>query len=189
MTTTIVTITGPTCSGKTYLENYMSENGFVRLVSHTTRRRREGETDADYFFVEGEAAFSKIPMVETIRFEGNMYGLSVEEANEKKKLGKPLVLNVTPLGRKQIQEFCANNEGWQHIAVWVSAPTEKRIARLAQRKDEKDTKGLEDRLNSMLTTEREWSSVEDGKEVYDLCFNRWGNPEPVVNMIKDLLEK
>lgn len=188
MKTPIVTLTGPSCSGKTFLENYMSENGFVRLVSHTTRRRRDGETEADYFFVEGDAAFAKIPMVETIRFEGSMYGLSVEEAHEKKKLGKPLVLGVTPLGRKQIQEFCDANEGWQHVPVWISAPTETRIARLAQRKDE-DTRQLEDRLNTMLTTEREWSSVEEGKEVYDLCFNRWGNPAPVVNMIRDLLDK
>lgn len=189
MITPIVTITGPSCSGKTYLENYMAENGFVRLVSHTTRKRREGETDEDYFFVESAAEFAKIPMVETIRFEGNMYGLSVEEAEKKKKLGKPLVLGVTPLGRQQIQDFCASNGGWQHIPVWVSAPTEKRIARLAQRKDEKDTKYLEDRLHTMLTTEREWSSVEDGKDVYDLCFNRWENPAPVVSMIQDLLAK
>lgn len=183
----IVTLTGPSCSGKTFLESYMSQNGFVKLVSHTTRKRREGETDEDYFFVESETEFAKIKMVEAIRFEGSMYGISVEEINKKKALGKPLVLTVTPLGRKQIQEFCESTTGWQHIPVWISAPTEKRIARLVQRKDEKDQKQLEIRLNSMISTELEWSSIEDGEEVYDLCFNKWGNPAPVVNMIKDLL--
>lgn len=51
----IIAIAGPTCSGKTTLAKKFEERGFERVVTYTTRPRREGEVDGvDYHFVLDE---------------------------------------------------------------------------------------------------------------------------------------
>lgn len=51
-----VVITGMTCSGKSTLVNYMTENmGFHKIVTCTTRKQRKGEKNGkEYYFISDD---------------------------------------------------------------------------------------------------------------------------------------
>jgi guanylate kinase len=52
MSNILLTITGPTCAGKTTLQRLLVARGMQEIVSFTTRPPREGEVDGkDYWFV------------------------------------------------------------------------------------------------------------------------------------------
>ena len=67
-TGTIVAVFGPTGSGKTYIRDVFVQNGWEKIISHTTRKLRdEGEsgeyikTDLDTFFNLMNAELSLLP--------------------------------------------------------------------------------------------------------------------------------
>lgn len=74
----LIILTGPSASGKTTIAQALHEFGIVELRSHTTRVQRENESNSAYYFVS-EDEFMETPMVESVTYDGNMYGLSEEE--------------------------------------------------------------------------------------------------------------
>ena len=103
MKNVIVTITGPSCSGKTTLTRMLLDtNQFSEIVSTTTRPKRTGETNGSTYHFVSHEEFRKIEMLESIQYNGNVYGASVEEFKKQFASGKiPLVI-VEPHGMKQI---------------------------------------------------------------------------------------
>lgn len=67
---------GRSASGKTSLQNYLSEKlNYPVHVSYTTRGRREKEIDGvDYHFVSRDV-FESTKMLERVEFNGNLYGI------------------------------------------------------------------------------------------------------------------
>jgi len=129
----LLTLTGPSCSGKTTLLNELVANhGFTGLTSHTTRPPREGEIDGvDYYFVD-EHQFQKLKMrnelIENVNFNGYHYGVSVKEVTNAIKNGKPPVLIVEPNGLTQIIEYSKNNN-IELLKVFVDADLDLLIQR------------------------------------------------------------
>lgn len=84
----LIILVGPTCAGKTTLAKYMEEkHGYKRVVTYTTRPKREGEVDGvDYNFVTREVfewMLSEGELLEHTEYNahfGNcMYGSMVTE--------------------------------------------------------------------------------------------------------------
>lgn len=76
-----VIITGPTCSGKSYLKRKFVQKGFRPIVQFTTRKSREGEYDGyDYDFCTDEQyniLRRKTEIVTSFRYEnGTTYGIT-----------------------------------------------------------------------------------------------------------------
>lgn len=177
MNKVVVTLTGPSCSGKTTIEAELSRRGMHKTVSTTTRSPRAGEVDGDaYHFVTPEVFTSMIyqdKLVEHVVFNGTFYGLSRAEFEKGFEEGKAVVAVVEPNGRDQIKKFCAAN-GWKHIAVFVDGNPDVMLRRLAGRAAldlqdltmsdmaeplvgaEKVYATLEKRLNTMRTVEFGW---------------------------------
>lgn len=178
MKPTIITITGPTCSGKTTLEKKLHEEyGFERATSHTTRQKRVGEVQGEsYHFVsrgEFNAMFQRGDFIEATDFNGHSYGMSAAEIEKRAKSGVPIVIVCEPVGAAQISKRC-DEEGWKHISVWVDADLEtlceRFITRVAFDAQEKgiNVAANAHRMVAMMTIEREWVRLRVLDADYDI---------------------
>lgn len=98
----LIILIGPSGSGKSTIEKILvRQHGFDRIVSHTTRKPRPGEINGvDYYFVS-EDEFNQIEMVESIEYNGNLYGASVQEF--KIKASRNCVFVAEPNGALQVK--------------------------------------------------------------------------------------
>lgn len=132
----IVTITGPSSSGKTVLSHDLHERGFQALVSTTTRPMRRGEQDGvSYHFITPEA-FHQLEveraLIESIVYDNNHYGISSHEAELAFALGKPAALVVEPHGMEQVTRYCHERE-WEILRVFVNNPKPVLVERMLRR--------------------------------------------------------
>ena len=199
----IVTITGPSCAGKTTLEAMLVERGLSRAISTTTRPKREGETDGGaYYFIERdhfEDGVAAGGFVEHVEFCGNYYGLAVSEVDRLTALGKPIVVVCEPVGQKQIAKWCKAN-GHNLYAVFVDNPPEVIFERLLERTVSEvigDRNGKQNsivstyahRLSEMVTTEAAWcEEAWKGDSNYNLRLSEFndGNDRLVADMIVEI---
>lgn len=164
---TILTISGPSLSGKSTLARYLNAlPEFQEVISHTTRLPREGEVNGvDYHFVS-EDVFRDIPMIGGTRINFANYGTSVNEIMGKLLL-KPHVIPfavVDPNGARAWRDFAEFKE-LRHVAVWLDVDSETQILRwmdrVASETDIAVVKKHLERLYTMMNDERAWWSGFD----------------------------
>jgi guanylate kinase len=133
---TLVTITAPTCSGKSYLLNKLTAGGGGRIVSTTTRDSREGEVDGrDYHFITRQQSIKmegNDEFFELIEFRGTRYGVTHTEMSDK-ILGEfaPIVI-LEPKGLEIYERKCIEN-GWDIFKIYLHTVERERINRLNKR--------------------------------------------------------
>lgn len=203
MRKTIVTLTGPSCAGKTTLEGLLKAEGLVNLVSTTTRPMREGEVmGVNYHFVD-DGMFRRLvtqeAFIEHVKFGGSHYGLMASEATRAFGSGKDVVLVCEPEGLRQIRKWSKENDV-HHVAVYVDNPPAVIAERFMKRagvdvaeamihKSPDDAakvlKGYAGRLAEMLSTEQSWAKLITSEEidVYVPMFNQ-ANQQSVVDVVK-----
>lgn len=177
---TLVTLTAPTCSGKSTILNALTSRGCGRIVSTTTRAKRAGEVEGvDYRFInavysaELEAADA---FFELIEFRGIRYGVTRGEMEGKMREEFAPVVILEPKGVAIYEQKCREH-GWKMYKVYVATPESIRIQRLNARSasdilrfgdltDKLARVGLEriiathtDRLLSITSEERAWSNT------------------------------
>lgn len=182
---TLVTITGPTCSGKNYLRTQIeNEFGWSRIVGTTTRQMRVGEIEGfDYFFIspeKSESLKSNDEFAEEITFRGIQYGILKTEMGLKMDVKIPSTLILEPSGLTQYRKICLDNN-WDLFSIYVSTVESLRIDRFNQRKTkdlqklsfdaqymtddehcdkfDKLRKSYDDRYEAIITEERRWSNT------------------------------
>lgn len=178
----IVTLTGPSCAGKSTLEKMLVKLGFSNAISTTTRPMRAGDVNGEsYYFVTRENfefGLALDEFVENVEFGGNYYGLTVAEVKRLAALGKPIVVVCEPVGQKQIAAWCKDN-GFPIYAVFVDNPeqviAERFLKRFAtelmvetQTGSDKQVATYARRLKEMMTTERGWVGEAWASEHYNL---------------------
>jgi len=121
----IVTLTGPTCAGKSTLEAALKKAGFENVISTTTRAPRAGEVDGKSYYFVSKAEFQRQAaerrFVEAVEFNGQLYGVSITEVERVAAMNKPIVVIVEPEGLKQIKTFC-NTRVWNYFTVFIDNP-------------------------------------------------------------------
>ena len=133
----LITLTGPSCAGKSTLEARLEQMGASRAVSTTTRAPRAGERDGvDYYFV----SLSKFltmkhceMFVESAKFGEHYYGLAVAELERLHMRGDHVIFVCEPQGAKQIRKYCARSPGVGLYQVFVDNPQPVIIARFLER--------------------------------------------------------
>ena len=165
----IVTVSGPSLSGKTEFTKLLKEQcGFNVVVSITTRPQRGQEKDGiDYHFITLDE-YKKTPMVQTTFFNGNYYGVSEQEVLSKKD--KPLLWVIAPQSIPQVEQYCLK-KGWNLTKVFISNPEDVILSRLFMRfKNDSlaDPSVYIKRLRAMQNEEFKW--IQDAKQnnIYDL---------------------
>lgn len=122
----LMTLTGPSCAGKSTLESILAKNGFQRSISVTTRAPRAGETNGvEYYFVsysEFQQMWDKGHLIEHIEFGEHYYGVSQLELDRLFKLGTKVAVVCEPVGAKQIRRYCARHSGIKLHQVFVDNP-------------------------------------------------------------------
>ena len=171
MSNTIITITGPSCSGKTTLTNQLlATEEFSEVISTTTRPPRTGEVNGvTYHFVTPEE-FKTVELLERVDFNGNLYGGSVAEFEKQFASGRIPLIIVEPNGMGQVNKN-AKEKGWKVINVFVACPPKVQAERFLGRFREevinqangsdpddlgKLMREYVNRMVTMQTTEAEW---------------------------------
>lgn len=191
----LITITGPSTTGKSKLASLLKPYGFDELVSTTTRPRRQGEIDGvHYNFVDVpkfQDMLNNNLMIEQVKVGENFYGVSKPAFDYVISQGKNGVAVVEPRGAKQVALYCAKNNINLH-QVFINNPLEILMARLFTRFKEDslaDVKTYTTRALSMVDYEqKEWvAKAYNGEDHYDQLFDSF-TPENENEVSKKILE-
>ncbi len=135
---TLVTLTAPTCSGKSYLLNHVVDELklFDRIVSTTTRTMRLGEREGvDYYFIDrakSEALEASGAFFELIEFNNTRYGVTHEEMDGKMGAERAPMIILEPQGLAIYEKEC-RKRGWDIFKIYVHTPEKMRLERLKHR--------------------------------------------------------
>lgn len=159
----VVTVTGPSLSGKTTLARKLEATGeFAVMVSHTTRPMRSGEVNGrDYHFVS-ESQFRQLDLMESVAFSGARYGLSVAECKQAMESGKVPLVVVEPVGAEQIRRKCGEL-GWRSLRLFLDIDFEVQRQRFYERlsaDQNADIPRYLDRYVTMVHDEQKWRELQ-----------------------------
>ena len=187
MDKTVLTITGPTCAGKSTLAHLLlRQEGFARVLSHTPRLPRSDERDGDAYHFASAGLFAQMleagAFVEHVSLEGRHYGTSAAAFEACFAEDCVAVSVCDPEGRAAIQARGAQ-AGWRVISVWLDNPEAVIAARFIERLlAEAAVAGIAGpklrevysaRLAAMLGREQVWRREAQRPECYSLRFDRF----------------
>lgn len=134
---TLITISGPTGSGKTHLHQHLINEGFVtKACSITTRTQRQNEREGiDYNFISEDEVNRLIEqdvLVEHNVYLGNHYGMTKESFLNYIYSDKPLAIIVDPNGVQSYEKICRNHN-LDILRIFVQTRHDNIIERLNHR--------------------------------------------------------
>lgn len=170
-------IIGTSGSGKTTIGRYVFGKQ-AEVVSMTTREPRRNEVNGrDYYFVDKEhfeELLSQRKLAEYDFYDGNYYGLMIEEIQKKLNKGDAYVV-ITLHGYKQLKEIF----GSRVVSVFIDAKKEHVEAMLKGRNDTNIEKRMEsydkevlDKFQCDYVIENEFGNME--KSVYQFLMLKNG---------------
>jgi guanylate kinase len=134
---TLVTLTAPTCSGKSHLLNALTDSGlFSRIVSTTTRAPRPGEKQGvDYDFISLERSLemeARGEFFELVEFNGTRYGVTHAEMEGAMGRRRAPIVILEPQGLEIYRRKCIE-KGWGIFRMYVHVQETLQLQRLIQR--------------------------------------------------------
>lgn len=186
MTKTIITITGPTCSGKSTLARCLAErSGIPEIMSFTTRPQRFGEVDGvHYDFVSKDQAEAYIrdgKAVQYVRLGDNIYGSTIDQVERALADCGVATIVVEPTGVPQFRK-AADLLGAQVFAVYIDNPIERLVERYLERvrSDLRTSMPFHaKRLLGLIEEARNWPD----KTFYHLTFEGMDDADPESNSL------
>lgn len=196
----LLTLTGPSGTGKSFLSNYLHNRGFEQLVSTTTRAPRAGEKNGQHYHFRTKEEFLRLKndnaFIETITLgskeKEDFYGVTAAEVSRAFELNKPAVVVAEPEGVRQIYRYCEEH-GWKVVRVFINNPLDQLIDRILDRFHQ-DTQNLDisdpqdlisynkrkashgSRIERVSRFEQDnWvTPARTGKDSYELFFENFG---------------
>ena len=122
-----IIIVGKGGSGKDHMRKELQKTGYRYCVSHTSRPKRNGESDGvDYYFVDSEYFQKNLNrFYESVVFNGWFYGTSIEEFK------RANLLIMTPSGISKLNP----EDRQESLVVYIDIPEDIRRERLSERGD------------------------------------------------------
>lgn len=192
----IITLSGMSTSGKTYLAKALSDMPqFSKTVSVTTRPMREGEIDGvDYHFVSAEEFRALIDKGEFLEYEAShkaMYGTAAFEVERILAKGSSAVLVLEPEGVVSMERI-AKERGMPFVSVYIETSMPVIMERFVceRMKNEMESRGFIDfqahaeRLDVVLTKESKWPA----RKHWDLVLKDIHAPGRFDDVLKKLVE-
>ena len=105
----IVTLSGPSLSGKTELSKLLEkDHNYNMVTSVTTRPKRAQEKEGvDYYFIS-EEEYKSLNLIQKTNYNNYNYGVSKEEIENKKD--KPILWVIAPKSIEQVERLCEVND-------------------------------------------------------------------------------
>lgn len=136
---TLITLTSPTCGGKTWLMDHLIKDwDLKRVVGTTDRPARAGEIEGvHYHFITTEESMkleADDKFAEIITYNGVRYGVTHAEMQAKVAVvdEPPPIIILEPSGLSEYKRYCVSH-GWDMMSVFVYTPEAVRLKRLAHR--------------------------------------------------------
>lgn len=175
----IVSICGPSTSGKSELASLLKLEGFSGVVTTTTRPQRSGENHAvNYYFVNDDKFNSmklNNQLLENVNVNGYQYGVSLEGLNAALNAGNDCVIVLEPDGANALEHYCKENN-ITNVKVYINNTIELLLSRLVERynNDKNASEDVyKDRLFNIVFFEpKNWTEKAlNGEHYYDLIFD------------------
>ncbi len=124
----LIMIAGPSGAGKTTISNYLEEKYQIpRVLTHTTRAIRSGESKDAYYF-ENEESFAKLHLFESVKYGSYQYGSSREGLEKAWKTNDIVSLIVDTAGVKSyVEKLQANQFYFIYLKVSHLETLEERL--------------------------------------------------------------
>lgn len=184
----IITLSGPSLSGKTELSKILQNDySYNTVVSVTTRPRREQEVNGiDYHFIN-ESEYSDLNLIQKTNYNNYNYGVTEKEVLSKQE--KPILWVIAPKSINQVEQIC-QEKGYLLTKVFVNNPEDVLLGRLFKRFREDivaDVKIYVKRLEDMIKVEKNWINEAS----YDLIIPSFNeeNKIDVVERVVDFIEQ
>ncbi|WP_354734626.1 guanylate kinase [Acinetobacter nosocomialis] len=180
-----VLLSGTTCSGKTTIADTLTEKyGFMRIVTTTSRPKREGEIDGWHYHFVTQAEFDALKkagqFLETNKHGNYEYGVGIDKFQNMPE-NRNAVLIIEPNGYKKIKRYLKANE-IKYLGAFVDADIRSRLNRLIVRADQK----LAERLEVMIKVESHWINEIDQ---YDMLIQNDCSIEGALMPILDHVQR
>jgi guanylate kinase len=141
-------ISAPSGGGKTSLIAKLLERdtSLAVSVSHTTRKRRPGETDGvNYHFVDAQA-FAKMTreraFLENAEVFGNFYGTSKAAISAELDQGRDVILEIDWQGARLVREDCPHA-----ISIFILPPSRETLRTRLNRRAQDNAAAIAERTN------------------------------------------
>jgi guanylate kinase len=159
----LIVLVGPTCSGKSTLEQELIRRGCATIRSYTTRSQRVGEVDGVHydFLTEEQVAdlFIRDRVLQSVRFTGYQYGSTVDALEEAFKANDTAVIVVEPTGLTQYQAYADRTGDLEIVSVFITNDVgtlcQRLVARAASDDESKAAYNWK-RLCGIIEQAREW---------------------------------
>lgn len=133
----LILLIGPTCSGKSTLEQELNRRGVPSVVSYTTRAQRTGEVDGVHYYFLTRDQVSQMEargeVVQRVDFAGNLYGSTIHAINTAFKDSDTAVIVVEPTGLTQFLEYASVTGAFEVVSVYVNGALSELVTRLVDR--------------------------------------------------------
>lgn len=155
---TIAVICGPSCSGKSRLQEELKRLGYEVVVTHTTRDPRAGEIQGrSYNFVtvdEFASLLASDELLESERVGEHFYGTSRKAINDALAKTGLASLVMEPKGAAKVM---AHYQGAdiRVVRIWISCDPDEQALRFMRRYQD-DLGAGRKRLSVMLGVEQDW---------------------------------
>ena len=191
----IVCLMGKSATGKDFImNNLIKEYGFKRVISHTTRPIRNGETDGkEYYFTSKEEflgmAFDEI-FIETREYNianGEIwhYGLSKHEIDLTDDNKYVVILDFN--GLKALERYLKDIEMEDRlISVYIEARAQVRLQRSLNREGEMTDEQVKEILHRFEADEKDF---EGAKEHSTFTFANNLNKKCIADLICEIVNQ
>lgn len=184
----IVCLLGKSASGKDFIMNKLvKEYGFKRVISHTTRPIRNGETNGkEYYFISLDKFLNmslKDNFIECREYNTKQglwyYGLSKHEIDLTDDNKYVVILDFN--GLKTLEEYL-KSVGMEDklTSVYIEAKAQVRLQRSLNREGEMTDEQVMEVIRRLEADEKDF---EGAKEYADLTFTNNSGEAMIVNLI------
>lgn len=126
----IILIAGPSGAGKTTISEYLTTcYGIPRVVTHTTRPARVGETPGVSYYFETPESMSQLHLFEKVTYGGNQYGSSREGLDRAWEKSDLVSLIVDIAGARSYLEALGDQVYFLYVTGDLATLKERMLAR------------------------------------------------------------
>lgn len=170
----MIVIVGESGCGKSSVAKELEKYGYHRIITYTTRPKRENEIDGvDYHFISNKFFYrmnARHEFAETATYRGWNYGSAAKDYDDKG------VIVLTPKGLRSVV-----NSGLNVSSFYINVPRRDRLIKLLERGDD-----IEECYRRSLSDVGQFDGIED--EVDHTIINQDYEKSPekmakIINMI------
>lgn len=151
-TGTLFTVSAPSGAGKTSLVNALIRHDRqLRVsVSHTTRPRRPGETDAvDYHFIDAatfQSMLARTEFLEHAQVFGNLYGTSQAWVEQQLRAGIDVILEIDWQGAQQVRRLMPHAQ-----SIFILPPSQEALRHRLNNRGQDSEEIIERRMREAVS--------------------------------------